>query len=180
MSEDTGKGRATPSRKEAEAARKKAMKTPMTRKEQLLRQREARAQQRGRTQDALRGQGSDRDLPLRDRGPVRRFARDWVDRRFNVAEILLPVLIVVLILSFNQAAWAQTIVVYAWSLTIIGTALDEVIMVRGLRKQLRARFSEHSHKGTTLYAVLRSTQVRRFRLPKPYVARGTKLPEHYH
>ena len=69
------KGRKTPSRKEAEEARKKAMKTPMTRKEQMKREREARAQIRERQQEALKS-GDERYLPVRDRGPVRRFIRD--------------------------------------------------------------------------------------------------------
>ena len=58
----------TPSRKEAEAARKRAMKTPMTRKEQMKREREARAQIRERQQAALKS-GDEKYLPLRDRGP---------------------------------------------------------------------------------------------------------------
>jgi lantibiotic modifying enzyme len=48
------KGHATPSRKEAEAARKKALKPPLNRKEQLKRDREARQRIRNRQQDALR------------------------------------------------------------------------------------------------------------------------------
>jgi len=30
-----------------------------------------------------------------------------------------------------------------------------------------------------LYVLLRSTQLRRFRLPKPQIARGAPLPERY-
>src|SRR5690606_19412452 len=45
---EAGKGRATPSRKEALAARKKQMKTPLTRKEQAKRERAARESMRTR------------------------------------------------------------------------------------------------------------------------------------
>ena len=44
------------------------MKTPMTRKEQMKREREARAQIRERQQEALKS-GDEKYLPLRDRGP---------------------------------------------------------------------------------------------------------------
>lgn len=172
------KGRPTPSRKEAEAARKKAMKTPMTRKEQLRREREARAQLRQRQQEALRS-GRGADLPPRDRGPVRAFARDFVDRRRNVSEYLLPVLVLVLLLSFVNQAWAQLVVFYVWAAVILLTIVDEVTMVRGLKRGLRERFAGESTKGAVGYAVLRSTQLRRFRLPTPTIERGAPLRERY-
>lgn len=175
---NANKGRPTPSRREAEAARKKAMKQPMTRKEQLRRDRDARAQMRQKQQAALRA-GEGTHLPPRDRGPVRAFVRDWVDRRRNVAEYLLPVLVIVLALSFVQQPWAQFVVVYVWAAIIVLTILDEVLMVRGLKKQLRLRFPGESTKGTTMYAVLRSTQLRRFRLPSVVIERGAAPRERY-
>lgn len=165
------KGRPTPSRKEAEAARKKAMKTPLTRKEQLQRDRQARAELRKSQQEALRTGRGDK-LPARDRGPVRAFARDYVDRRRNVAEYLLPILVAVLLLSFIQTPLAQLVTVYAWAATIILTIIDEILLVTGLKRQLKQRFPTDSRKGAVGYAVLRSTQLRRFRLPKPAIARG--------
>ena len=43
--------------------------------------------------------GDERYLPARDKGPVRRFARDYVDSRFRVAEFFLPLAVVILVLS---------------------------------------------------------------------------------
>jgi hypothetical protein len=172
------KGKPTPSRKEAEAARKKAMKTPLTRKEQLRREREARAQLRQRQQEALRS-GRGADLPPRDRGPVRAFARDHVDRRRNVAEYLLPILVSVLLLSFVKTPLAQLLVFYAWAVMLLLTIIDEVVMVRGLKRGLRERFPDVPTKGATGYAVLRSTQLRRFRLPSPTIERGAPLRDRY-
>jgi hypothetical protein len=165
------KGRATPSRKEAEAARKKAMKTPMTRKEQMQRERQARADLRRRQQEALRAGRGDA-LPPRDRGPVRAFARDYVDRRRNVAEYLLPILVVVFVLIYVPTPWAQLVSTFGWMLLIILTVIDEILLVGGLRKQLKLRFPDQSTRGAVGYAVLRSTQLRRIRLPKPAIGRG--------
>lgn len=172
------KGRPTPSRKEAEAARKKAMKTPMTRKEQMRKERDARAELRRRQQEALRS-GRGADLPPRDRGPVRAFTRDYVDRRRNVAEYLLPILLGVLVLSFFDTAWAQLVVFYAWAVMLLLTIVDEVGLVRGLKRQLRERFPDQSTKGAVGYAVLRSTQLRRFRLPTVTIERGAPLRDRY-
>lgn len=179
---EAGKGRATPSRKAAEAARKKQMKSPMTRKEQAKRDRTAREDVRAKQRDALKS-GDDRYLPKREQGPVRRFCRDYVDRRRNVAEYLLPFLVVLLVAFLiagsvsDQVNFALSSILYP--LVLIGTVVDEVIMTRGLRKELKARFGPEAVKGSTMYAVLRSTQLRRFRLPKPQVARGEQLNAHY-
>ena len=174
-----GKGRATPSRKEAEAARKKQMKTPVSRKEEMRKQKEARDVARGRTRDAMRSGGDDKHLPLRERGPVRRFCRDYVDRRFNMAEVLLPILIVILLFSFVNRPWASIAVLILWTSTILITIIDEVFLVRGLRKELQARFDPDDIRGCLPYAVLRTTQLRRFRMPKPQVKRGETLKERY-
>lgn len=172
------KGRATPSRKEAEAARKKAMKTPLTRKEQMRRERSARSTLRQKQQEALRS-GSGPHLPPRDQGPVRAYARDVVDRRRNVAEYLLPILILAFVASFVPVAAAQLFAVYAWTLMLVGVIVDEVAMTRQLKRGLRDRFGGESHKGVTGYAVLRSTQLRRFRLPPVAIERGAPLRTHY-
>ncbi len=175
----SGKGRATPSRKEAEAARKKQMKSPITRKEQTRKQKEARDAARGRTREAMRSGGDDKYLPLREQGPVRRFCRDYVDHRFNMAEVLLPILIVILLFSLINRPWASIAVLVLWTSTILITIIDEVFLVRGLRKELGARFEPGDTRGCLPYAVLRTTQLRRFRMPKPQVKRGEKLRERY-
>lgn len=178
---EAGKGHATPSRKEAEAARKKQMKTPTSRKEQAKRDRAARDAMRIKQREALKN-GDERYLPAREQGPVRRFCRDYVDRRFNVAEFLLPFLVILLVVSvfFAGGDGANAVLLnIVYPIVIVATLVDEFIMVRGLKKELRARFPNESLKGTTTYAVLRSTQLRRFRLPKVQVKRGEKLNDTY-
>jgi len=166
----------TPSRKEAEAARKKALKPPTSRKEQAARDREARRRIRQRQQEALRT-GDDRFLPLRDRGPLKRFARDFVDRRRLVAEYLLPVLLFTFILTmFAQFA---TVGMLAWMSATVIAIVEEIFVIRGLKKELARRFPGQSTKGITLYTVLRTTQLRRFRLPHAQVKRFETLPDKY-
>jgi hypothetical protein len=166
----------TPTRKEAEAARKKALKPPMTRKEQVQRDREARRQIRQRQQEALRT-GDDKFLPLRDRGPIKRFARDYVDRRRLIAEYLLPILLFTFIVTmFPQFA---TMGMIAWMTATLIAIAEETFLIRGLKKELAKRFPGQSTKGITLYTILRTTQLRRFRLPHPQVKRFEELPEKY-
>jgi hypothetical protein len=171
------KGHPTPSRKEAEAARKKALKPPLNRKEQLKRDREARQRIRNRQQDALRT-GDERFLPLRDRGPVKRFARDYVDRRRLVAEYLLPILLLTFILTMFPPPLA-TIGMYGWLGATALTVIEEVVVIRRLKKEIAKRFPGESTRGVTIYTILRTTQLRRFRLPAPQIKRFEEIPEKY-
>ena len=172
------KGRPTPKRKEAESARKERLTPPRDRREAARRRRQKRQEERVRMQAALKT-GDEAHLPQRDRGKVRRFCRDLVDSRRNVAEHLLPLLLLVLVLGVVRspvAAWAQLAV---WVGTIVGTVGDTIYLVTKVKRELRRRFPGESTRGAAGYAVLRSTQLRRFRLPRPQVARGTPLPDRY-
>lgn len=172
------KGRATPSRKDAEAARKKAMKTPLTHKEQMRRERSSRQSLRQRQQEALRT-GTGPHLPPRDRGPVRAYTRDVVDRRRNMAEYVLPVLLVALVASIVPDPRVQIISLYLWMILIVLVVVDSIAMTRILKRGLSERFAGESTKGAVGYAVLRSTQLRRFRLPPVAIERGAPLRDRY-
>lgn len=152
----------------------------MSRKDVAKRDRAAREEIRLKQRDALKN-GDERYLPKREQGPVRRFCRDYVDRRRNFAEYLLPFLLVLLVVSFaaQGAQWGAAATFFLYPFVLIGTLLDELLLVRGLRKELRARFGPDAVKGSTMYAVLRSTQLRRLRLPKPQIRRGETLSATY-
>jgi len=175
-----GKGRPTPKRRDAEAERRQRLKPPRDRKEASARMRSRRRTDRVKMQQALRS-GDERHLPARDRGPVRRFCRDFVDSRWNVAEWLLPLLVIILVLSFLGAgspfaAWLQLVL---WSATIIGTVLDTLLLIWRVRREMNRRFPDENRRGAVAYTVLRSSQLRRLRLPKPQVQRGATLPDRY-
>jgi hypothetical protein len=168
-----GKGRPTPKRKVAEQARKQRLTPPKDRREAAAQRRQRMAKERALTREALLT-GDDKHLPSRDRGPVRAFCRDFVDARRSAGEFLLPLLVVVFILNFFGAQVAA----YS-SLIFLGTLLsviaDTAYLVWKLRKELASRFPNESTKGARLYAVLRSSQLRRLRLPKPRVKPGASI-----
>ena len=166
-----GKGRPTPTRKEAEAARKAALKSPSSRRDLARADKTRRAAERIKVREAM-SSGDDRYLPRRDKGPVRRLVRNVVDSRRNVGEYLMPVLVIILLVSLIRAPWAVTAIYALWLVTIIGTILDSFVLVRRVKREVRAAFPEASTRGLTGYAILRSTQIRRLRLPKPQVGHG--------
>lgn len=172
-----GKGRPTPSRKEAEAARKAQFRKPRNKREAAVQRRQRSRTERVKMQDAMKS-GDERYLPAQDKGPVRRFARDYVDARWSLMEFALPVLLVValggMILSTRIAAAAPLINLF-FLFMIVAIAIDWIILTRGLKSKLRRTMPEAETKGVGFYAVRRTMQMRRWRLPKPQVARGTKL-----
>jgi len=178
VSKPGGKGRPTPSRKEAEAARKARLKAPRTRKEQAAAARAARAANSQKMREAMRT-GDDRYLPARDRGPVKRFVRDYIDSRFTVAEVILPVLIIAMVFGYVGNARLAVIGEGIVLLMIVIVAINLVWLRLGMRREMRRRFPDSDLRGTTYYAVMRALQMRFLRLPKPQVKVGTELPKTY-
>ncbi len=148
---------------------------PLDRKEAAKRQREARRSDLSRQREAL-ANGDERYLPARDKGPVRRFVRDFVDSRFAIAEFFLPMAVVILVLSlFGNANRAlQNISLLLWLGVIILIVIDSIGISIRLRKQLNARFPNEPKRGAVAYGLMRTLQMRRLRLPKPQVKRGER------
>jgi Protein of unknown function (DUF3043) len=173
-----GKGRPTPTRREAEAAARARAKVPRTRKEIARAQREARVESSQRVRSAMKS-GDERYFLARDKGPVRSFIRDFVDRRFSFVELMIPLLILTMVLGYSgnpsMASMGNTILLGTMLLVI----LDLVLMRFRLRRELARRFPSESTKGTTYYAVMRSMQMKFMRMPKAKVKIGQQLPEHY-
>jgi Flp pilus assembly protein TadB len=170
-----GKGRPTPSRKEAELARKQRVKPVLDRRSAARADRTATREQRLKARQALLD-GDERALPARDRGPVRRFARDYVDARRTIGELMLPSMVLFIPLSFGISAFKGTVVgvyvtlaVYLYMLLMIGGTAMVAHRVKAAAKQ---RFPDDDVRGVGIYGAMRSIQLRRWRLPKPKVRVG--------
>jgi DUF3043 family protein len=167
------KGRPTPKRSEAQSQRRSVASTPMTRKDAAKRQRDERRVQLERQRQAL-ANGDERYLPARDKGPVRKFARNWVDSRINAAEFFLPLAVVILVLSVVRVAALQNIALLLWLIVIVLILIDSAFSGIRLKKRLAERFPDQNRRGAVAYALMRSLQMRRLRLPKPQAKRGER------
>lgn len=172
--EETGKGRPTPKRREAEQARKERVKPPLTRREAMKRERERAKQQRARTRNAM-ATGDERHFLKRDQGPVRRFIRDYVDSRRTVAEYFLPIVIVVLLLSFFPIAVVQVFSTLLMMLMLLLIVFELAMLNVRIKREVRRRFPDDGQRGHGLYAIARATQIRKLRLPKPAVRPGDAI-----
>jgi hypothetical protein len=123
--------------------------------------------------------GDERFYLPRDKGPVRRFVRDFVDSRFSIIELLIPILLVNIVFSFSGQ---PTLISIGNTLLLTGLlvmVLDIIRMRVRLGKELARRFPDEPRKGLTYYAVTRSLQMKFMRLPKAKVKIGQQLPEQY-
>ncbi|WP_246036171.1 DUF3043 domain-containing protein [Sinomonas susongensis] len=166
-----GKGAPTPRRKDREAARRRPL-VPTDRKASRAAERQAAADERMRVRQALQT-GDERHLPLKDRGPQKRFARDTVDARINIGEYLMFGALAFVVISFivPQASAAQVYILAAFWIVFILVILDTLWLSRILKKRLTAKFGE-VERGTVWYGSMRALQFRPLRLPKPQVTRG--------
>lgn len=164
-----GKGRPTPSRKEAQAAKAQPIvgsRDKAARK--LQRQKEAEARERAR---AGMMQGDERFLGPRDKGPQRRYVRDYVDARFSLGEFLIPAMLVVLLMTFLPASMQMFSLFAIWGYLGI-SILDAVLLGIKLKGKLSERFGENNlQPGYRWYAAMRAFQFRMLRMPKPQVKR---------
>jgi Protein of unknown function (DUF3043) len=161
-----GKGRPTPKRSEAERGRRRAVTAPRDRKEAVREARKRSRADRGRQMEALKA-GDERALPNRDRGPVRKYARDMVDSRRSVAEFFLPLAVLILLLTSFGTASMKLFGGTLWLALVVLVVLDSFVLAYRLRRGLQRSLPAEPHKGATPYALMRSMQIRRFRLPPP-------------
>jgi hypothetical protein len=160
----TKKARPTPTRKEAEAARRQRVTQTYSKKEaRKYASQQARANRM-------------RAINQREGAPDKALMRDYVDSRFNLGEFLLPSVVVILAITIlgsyvRGVAGFATLAMYLFILLVI---VDNFMMWRGFKKVLAARLPKASTKGLLMYGMTRATQLRRFRMPAPRVKRGDK------
>jgi hypothetical protein len=116
--------------------------------------------------------GDERYYPARDQGAGRRYARNYVDARYTVGEFFLFFALAFLVLSQlrNTALnLALAIVLYIGFLAI---AVDSYLIRRKVLQEVTERYGADQATGVGMYAISRSLQIRRFRMPRPQIARG--------
>jgi len=169
VSEKTeGKGRPTPKRNEAQRRRTGPVAPPPTSRREAAKQLRAKqAEQRQRVREgSLRG---DEDALLkRDRGPVRRMVRDLIDARRSLGWVLLPLAILVVVSGFLGNPRLNAMVFAIWLASLAAVAIDMLFIGIELRRHLKRAFpDEAKYRSHIAYGLMRTTVMRRFRVPRP-------------
>lgn len=164
-----GKGHPTPKRRDQEAANRRPLISD-NRKVSKQQQKQAVAEERARMRRAL-DTGEEKYLPPRDKGPQRRYVRDYIDARWGVGEWLIIGVLIFLALSFMPSAQMQLISTIGMLTFVFLVVFEGFWVGYQVKKRLEAKFGV-MEPGTRWYAAMRGTQMRRMRLPKPQVKRG--------
>ena len=173
MSTQESKGRPTPKRKEAESKRKVSSLAPIVTKDQKRASKALAREDRG-AQRAAYLRGDESALPSRDRGPARRFVRNYVDSRRSTGEYFLPTIFVVLVFTLIQNPVIQIGAIVLMYAMLLVAVIDGIYLSRKIRKAVEEQFPGTETKGLGMYAWLRSTQMRRLRAPHPQVTVSKK------
>lgn len=164
-----GKGRPTPTRAEREAARRRPL-AANTKEARAA----ARAEMQARRQRASVGManGEERFLPPRDKGPQRRWVRDYVDAGWHLSEWVMALMVVVILVSLVPDplfSFYAFVGLWVYILLAIG---DMVLLARRVKRKAAVKFgADRVEKGLGWYAAMRALQMRFMRLPKPQVKR---------
>jgi Protein of unknown function (DUF3043) len=170
--EPAGKGRPTPKRADARKARRGTV--PKNSKEATALRRERSREQRRLARQALQT-GDERNLPARDAGPERRLARDIVDSRFTVGQMMFVLIFVALLFTFVHNSAINLIATVTSLLAITAMLIDSARIGRKAKMSVIERYGEREAIGISSYAFMRSMSPRRFRRPPPAVQRGDAL-----
>lgn len=174
-----GKGHPTPTRRQAEAAaRARARSGGGDKKAAQKRLRERRTTENQKVREGMRA-GDERYLMARDKGPVKKFIRDFIDVRISFMEYLLPVLVVIMVLQFSGQTGLKSLSSGLWSASVLLLVVDAGWLTVRLNRELKRRFPDETTRGWRLYALMRAIQLRPLRLPKPRMKVRETLPERY-
>jgi hypothetical protein len=187
------KGRPTPKRSDAARKRGPVAPAPMTSAEARKRRKELGGpklskEERRADKSARRAEMTERRAKMmsgeegyllpRDKGPVRRYARDIVDARRNVLGLFMPAALgLIFVMLAVPSVEVQRLLSPAMLVLVLIMMIDGIFVGRRVNKLVNAKFPDNIESGWKLgfYAASRASQLRRMRAPRPQVNRGDKI-----
>ncbi|WP_024793183.1 DUF3043 domain-containing protein [Tomitella biformata] len=186
------KGRPTPRRREAERKRGPAGPAPLNSKEARARRKvnkdgtkksraERKAEAAGRRSTMserreLMMDGDERYLHARDKGPERKFVRDYVDSSRHLLGLFMPLAIVMIISLFLNPA-IQSLVALFMLVMVAIMLIEGFFLARRIYNMALERFPNLNDSKFSLgwYAFVRASQLRKMRTPRPQVSVGAEV-----
>ena len=183
----TGKGRPTPKRSEAEANRYRSVtgsttsgrnrSSAATPSRKLTPEEKSKVRSERNKQIQAMRRGEEWALQPRDRGPMKKLARDYVDAHRRPSEFYMYALIVLVVaLVAGKSHKALNSDLQFLLLAIIAVIIvDAILLRRTIARLAKERLPGESTRGITFYAIMRALQLRRFRNPAPRIKPGDKF-----
>jgi len=171
-----GKGRATPTRKEAQATRRSGSPArartasrpgakpndPKSARKAMAEARRAKAAEYRRAMNS----GDISKLPARERVPERVMARDLVDQRRNLGPLLLGVIVIAYFLGLAPVRGLKIVAFYLLPLCLILIVADSIAAARKVNRLVREKYPNSTVK-VKGYVGQRALMPARWRQPRP-------------
>ena len=180
----TGKGRPTPKRSEAEANRYRSVTGSTTSgrnrsstaapSRKLTPEEKSKVRSERNKQVQAMRRGEEWALQPRDRGPMKKLARDYVDAHRRPSEFYmyaLIVLVIALVAGKSHKALNSDLQFLLLAIIVV-IIVDALLLRRSIAKLAKERLPGESTRGVTFYAIMRALQLRRFRNPAPRIKPG--------
>ena len=168
------KGRPTPTRKQAEAARRgpagrsayrPSKGKPGDAKAAKSAMRDARRAKAAEYRAAMNS-GDLKRLPARERVPERIMARDIVDERRNLGPLFLLVIVFAYLLGLAPTSGLKAVAFYLLPLCLIGIIGDSIFIARKVTREVHERYPNTTVK-LKGYVAQRALMPARWRQPRP-------------
>jgi hypothetical protein len=156
--------------------RRKELKGPKLSREERREDKAARRAAMSDRRERMMAGDDDYLLP-RDKGPVRRYARDIVDsRRISVLGLFMPAALA-LIFVMLAVPQVQFYISPAMLILMAIMIVDGLFLGRKVNRLVDEKYPNHTESRWKLgfYAASRASQLRRMRAPRPQVNRGDKI-----
>jgi Protein of unknown function (DUF3043) len=156
--------------------RRKELRGPKLSREERREDKVARRATQSNRRERMMAGDDDYLLP-RDKGPVRRYARDIVDaRRVSVLGLFMPAALG-LIFVMLAVPQVQYYISPAMLILMAIMIVDGFFLGRKVNRLVDEKYPDHTESGWKLgfYAASRASQLRRMRAPRPQVSRGDKV-----
>lgn len=172
-----GKGRPTPKRSQARAARARGtggVRAPANTREG---RKQARQERRRQSQEyrAAMASGDVSRLPPRERAPERVLARDFVDTRINVGPYFLIAAALYFVGGLVPNPYVRIAATYLMLVGIVAVVVDSLVLARQVSRRVAEKYPDSRVK-VRAYAAQRALLPRRWRLPRPRVSRSDPRP----
>ena len=170
---EEAKGRPTPKRSEAERRRRQPITGSSANRSSGRAGGGTKADRSSKYQAMKRGE--EWALQPKDKGPVKALARDYVDSKRRVSEFYMYVLILLVLALFARTSAVQTYSQYVILALVVAVVIEGILIRRGLHRLIAERLPGQSTRGVTMYAIMRTLQIRKLRMPAPRVRPGDKI-----
>ncbi|WIY81690.1 DUF3043 domain-containing protein [Propionimicrobium sp. PCR01-08-3] len=154
----------TPTRREAELARRERVRPTLTKKERKVRERE------------LKREREDRAYEQAEKRPERVLLRNFIDARWTFGEFVWPILLLSFAIFIAGSFFPQLVTwaTYAMWAVIVLILLEATFLWQKFRRLLDQRLPGAYRKGLVMYMVSRTITPRRFRRPGTAIDRGAE------